>query len=127
MGSFTTKLHIPTLILPPDFIRVLNERYPDCEPLGPKDTVDDLTVEVTYGEGWYQPARFGGPPDSWAPDDGESPTILSVMVQDESYPAFEVCKSLSEKLIDKLEGEAWAHQERIAREAPDFEPPDPFD
>ena len=37
------------------------------------------TIELTaiyHAEGWYIPARTGGPPDAWEPQDGDSLTTI---------------------------------------------------
>lgn len=126
MGSFTTTLCIPTTALPPDYVRLVNSRYPDDPPLGPTDTLDDVMVEVDYTEGWYDPGRTWGPPENCEPPSGEAPEILKVVLQDEGYEPTDLLKLLPDKMIEALSDEAWEHQQ--AREQ-DYEPdydPDPY-
>jgi hypothetical protein len=124
MGTFTTTLCIPTACLPPDFVRLVNSRYPDCEPLGPTDTVDDVAVEVDFKEGWYDPGRCYGPPENCYPPEGEDPEILSVRLSEEGYPTTEIIKALDQANLDRLVNEANEVQRDAERYGYDDEPMD---
>jgi hypothetical protein len=125
LSSFTTTLCIPTTALSPDYVRLVNSRFPDCDPLGPTDTVDDVEVEVEYSPGWFQAGRYSGPPDSCYPDEGEDPVIESVVIQDPDFEHANILADLPAKLVEALVTEAWDHQkgsEQDHYDEPDYDP-----
>lgn len=124
MSSFTTTLCIPTTALPVEFVRLVNSRYPDCDPLGPTDTVDDVEVEVDYKGGWFKAGRYSGPFEDCYEDEGENPEILSVTLQDPEFEHTNVLASLPEGLVAALVTEAWDHQQGADQDhgEPDYDP-----
>lgn len=110
LGNFTTTLCIPTVLLPADYVRYVNERDHDEPPLGPNDEMPEVNVRVLYKEGWYDAGRCTGPIETSYPPDGEDPEIMAVEIVDDYGQVIDLVADLSEKLLQKLRDQAFDHQ-----------------
>lgn len=77
----------------------------------------EVDIEVEFQAGYYAPARLHGHPDSWAPEEGESPEILSVKILEGGQ---DILSTLSREDLDRLIDRCWKHQQEMSHDSMDY-------
>ena len=86
----------------------------------------DVEVEVEYVPGINVPARLSGHPDSWRPDESQSPEFIAVRALLKSDKAGkDVLAKLSREVMSRLRREAWKAGDEASKDGGNDEPYEP--
>lgn len=129
MGHMETFITVRASALPTEYIRFHNSD-PDREPIGPNDVIEELPVEIEYGEGCYTSGNTSGHPDTWTPSEGEDPHIESVTIVDEGYGIWDAeisPSALGREQTKRIIKGCWEHQQHAsAAYEPDYDYDDDY-